>query len=38
MINLPSTEKQVVDVEISFDGRVLYAAMIGEGVFRHEKK
>jgi hypothetical protein len=28
----------VVDIEISSDGRVLYAATTGEGIFRYEKK
>lgn len=30
--------RTVVDLEISADGRVLYAATTGEGVFRYEKK
>jgi photosystem II stability/assembly factor-like uncharacterized protein len=30
--------KAVVDLEISLDGLVLYAATTGEGVFRYEKK
>jgi hypothetical protein len=30
--------RAIVDLEISADGKVLYAATTGEGVFRYQKK
>jgi photosystem II stability/assembly factor-like uncharacterized protein len=37
-MNKGLTTKSIVDLEISADGRVLYAATSGEGVFRYQKK
>jgi photosystem II stability/assembly factor-like uncharacterized protein len=37
-INKGLSTKTVVDLEISGDGRVLYASTTGEGVFRYEKR
>ncbi len=36
--NMGLSTKAVVDLEISADGRVLYASTTGEGVFRYEKR
>ena len=36
--NKKLTTRAIVDLEISSDGRVLYAATTGEGVFRYEKR
>jgi photosystem II stability/assembly factor-like uncharacterized protein len=37
-VNKGLTTRAVVDLEISSDGKVLYAATTGEGVFRYRKK
>jgi len=37
-VNKGLSTRAVVDLEISADGRVLYASTTGEGVFRYEKK
>jgi len=37
-VNKGLSTRAIVDLEISKDGRVLYAATTGEGVFRYEKR